>query len=182
MIPSRTIQHNSDRMYDISFILLSHNEENDQKRDLETSNAETEFKIGIYAKNWAKQVLLKIFDYSQQSELTINGQNQRLTDDMCWRGSVTSPYGLRGRTRSTAGAWSTWARGRAWTDTWGAWGSWWILTARGGMWSMCSWGKNFSRRMWCSFWPFLVGFCSGLAVLSFYAFSLAVDIRELQVL
>ena len=37
MIASRTIQHNGDKMYDISFILLSHNEENDQKvrfRDL----------------------------------------------------------------------------------------------------------------------------------------------------
>ena len=31
MITSRTIQHNGDRTYDISFILLIHNEENDQK-------------------------------------------------------------------------------------------------------------------------------------------------------
>ena len=41
MITSRTIQHNSDRTYDISFILLSHNEENDQKvgfRDLKCRN------------------------------------------------------------------------------------------------------------------------------------------------
>ena len=41
MITSRTIQHNSDRAYDISFILLSHNEENDQKmefRDLKCRN------------------------------------------------------------------------------------------------------------------------------------------------
>ena len=52
-----------------------------KKWDLEISNAKTEFKIGIYAKNWAKQVLLKNFDYSQQSELTINDQNQRSTDD-----------------------------------------------------------------------------------------------------
>ena len=36
-----------------------------KKWDLETSNVETELKIGIYAKNWAKQVLLKIFDYGQ---------------------------------------------------------------------------------------------------------------------
>ena len=37
MIASRAIQHNDDRTNDISFILLSHNEENDQKvgfRDL----------------------------------------------------------------------------------------------------------------------------------------------------
>ena len=41
MIASSTIQHNSDRKYDISFILLSHNEENDQKvgfRDLKCRN------------------------------------------------------------------------------------------------------------------------------------------------
>ena len=41
MITSRTIQHNSDRTDDISFILLSHNEENDQKmgfRDLKCRN------------------------------------------------------------------------------------------------------------------------------------------------
>ena len=31
MIGSRTIQHNGDRMYDISVVLLSHNEENEQK-------------------------------------------------------------------------------------------------------------------------------------------------------
>ena len=38
---SRTIQHNSDRTNDISFILLSHNEENDQKvefRDFKCRN------------------------------------------------------------------------------------------------------------------------------------------------
>ena len=63
MITSRTIQHNSDKTDDISLILLSYNEENDQKWDLETSNAETELKIGIYAKIWAKQVRLKIFYY-----------------------------------------------------------------------------------------------------------------------
>ena len=34
------------------------------------------------------------------------------------------------------------------------------------------------RRVWFSFCPFLVGFCSGLAVLSSYAFSLAVEWAE----
>ena len=34
------------------------------------------------------------------------------------------------------------------------------------------------RRVWCSFWPFLIGFCSGWAVLSFYACSLAVECTE----
>ena len=62
-----------------------------KKWDLETSNAETEVKIGIYAKKWAKQVLLKNFDYDQSQRSTVKSQNQRSTDDMCWRGSVTSP-------------------------------------------------------------------------------------------
>ena len=62
-----------------------------KKWDLETSNAETELKIGIYAKNWAKQVLLKIFDYGQSQWSTVRVNGQRSTDDMCWCGSVTSP-------------------------------------------------------------------------------------------
>ena len=56
-----------------------------KKWDLETANAETELKIGIYAKNWAKQVLLKIFDYgqSQRSTVKVNSQSQQSTDDVC---------------------------------------------------------------------------------------------------
>ena len=34
------------------------------------------------------------------------------------------------------------------------------------------------RRVWCSFWPFLVGFCSVLAILSFYTFSLVVECTQ----
>ena len=46
-----------------------------KKWDLEISNVETELKIEIYAKNWAKQILLKNFDYGQSQllELTVNG-------------------------------------------------------------------------------------------------------------
>ena len=45
-----------------------------KKWDLETLNAGMKLKIGIYAKNWVKQVLLKIFDYgqSQRLESTVN--------------------------------------------------------------------------------------------------------------
>ena len=59
------------------------------KWDLETSNAETELKIGIYAKNGAKQVLLKNFDYGQSQRLTVKVNSQLLTcaDMAC----VTSP-------------------------------------------------------------------------------------------
>ena len=45
-----------------------------KKWDLETSNAETDLKIGIYAKNWAKQVLLKNFD-----QVKVNGQRSKST-------------------------------------------------------------------------------------------------------
>ena len=41
MIGSRTIQDNGDRTYNVSFVFLSHNEENDQKeglRDLKRRN------------------------------------------------------------------------------------------------------------------------------------------------
>ena len=34
------------------------------------------------------------------------------------------------------------------------------------------------RHVWCSFWLFLVGFCLGLAILSLYAFALAIGWAE----
>ena len=42
-----------------------------QNWDLETSNEETDSKIGIYAKNWARQALLKNFDFGQK----VNGKS-----------------------------------------------------------------------------------------------------------
>jgi len=40
-----------------------------KKWDLEASNEETEPKIGIYVKNWAKQAPSKIFDLSQSQRV-----------------------------------------------------------------------------------------------------------------
>ena len=77
MITSRTIQHNSDRAYDISFILLSHNEENDQKmkfRDLKCRN-------GAQNRN-LREILSKtgpVENFLLWSESTVNGQSQRMT-------------------------------------------------------------------------------------------------------
>ena len=48
-----------------------------KKWDLETLNAETELKIGIYVKNSAKQVLLKIFDYGQSQRPMVRVNDQR---------------------------------------------------------------------------------------------------------
>ena len=71
----------------------------------------------------------------------VNGQSQRSTDDVCWRGSVTSPRAdVAGKEAQQARV----AREWAWT---GAWGVWQVPTARGGVWSTCSWGRNFSWRM-----------------------------------
>ena len=84
---------------------------------------------------------------------------------------------LLGRKRSAAGACGAWVR--VYWRVGGAWGAWQVPTARGSAWSACSeTSAGAWRRVWCSFWPFLVGFCSGLAVLSFYAFSLAVECTE----
>ena len=105
----------------------------------------------------------------------VNSQSQRLTDEVCWRGSVTSPRAnVAGREAQQARV-ARGARGQAW--------DWRMRRVRrvvdtGGAWSACSWGRSFSWRVWCSFWQFLVGFCSGLAVLSSYAFSLAVEWAE----
>ena len=151
-----------------------------QKWDLETSNVETELKIGIYAKNWAKQVRLKNFDYGQSQRSTVNSQSQRSESTVNgWRGSVTSPRAdVVGRESSSRRVWRVWrvtgACGRV-RRVAGTSGAWRRVAARareaetsGGAW----------RRVWCSFWPFLVGFCSGLAVLSFYACCLAVECTE----
>ena len=85
MIASRTIQQNGDRTYDISVILLSHNEENDQKvgfRDLKWRN-------GAHNRNLCKK-LIKI-DLVQKFWLWL--KSQRLTllvnGPVCWRHWMT---------------------------------------------------------------------------------------------
>ena len=104
----------------------------------------------------------------------VNGQSQRSTDDVCWRGSVMSPraYVAGSEAQQARGArewaWDWRVRRMAYTD-----GAWQRMAARAheAKTSAGAW-----RRVWYSFWPFLVGFCSGLAVLSFYAFSLTMGV------
>ena len=162
MITSRTIQHNSDGTYDISFILLSHNEENDQKvgfRDLKCRNrAQNQNLCGKLSKTGPVEIFLLWSKSTVNNLVKVNGQ--RLT----WQCDVTlgltwqyvkqsRRVGRVKRVRDTNVAWSA-----------------------------CSWGRNFRQRVgarvWCSFWPFLVRFCLGLAVLSLYAFALAVGWAE----
>ena len=90
-----------------------------KKWDLETSNVETELKIGIYAKNWAKQVLLKNFD-----QVKVNGQ-LLMCADVAW---VTSPRADVAGREATAGACGAWVR-VDWR-VWGAWGAWQVQAAR----------------------------------------------------
>ena len=90
------------------------------------------------------------------SKSTVNG----------WRGSVTSPRAY------VAGREAQQARGARGT------GAWQILAARGARAREAGTSAGAWRRVWCNFWPFFVGFYSGLAVLSSYAFSLAVEWAE----
>ena len=108
-----------------------------QKWDLETSNAETELKIGIYAKNWTKQVLLKIFYYGQSQRSTVkptsrvNDQRMTCADVAVWRHlGLTWQEAKRSRRVGRVSEHGT--------------SAWQILTARGGA---CSWGRNFSQRV-----------------------------------
>ena len=145
-----------------------------KKWDLETSNAETELKIRIYAKNWARQVLLKIFDHGQSqwstiwSKSTINGWRV-----LTWQCDVTLGLTWQFMKRSMhshmgTSVWCAWEHVR---DTDGVWKR---VAVRGARAREAETSTGAWRRVWCSFWPFLVGFCSGLAVLSLYAFALAV--------
>ena len=81
MITSRTIQHNSDRAYDISFILLSHNEENDQKMEFRDLKCRNEAQNQNLREKLSKTGLVENFLLWLKS--TINGQSQRSTDDVC---------------------------------------------------------------------------------------------------
>ena len=140
-----------------------------KKWNLKTSNAETGLKIGIYAKNWAKQVLLKIFDYgqSQRSTVRVNGQRMTYANVAVWR-----HLGLRWQ--DTKHSRHVERVGECGTGTWGAWQ---ILAARAGAWSACD---AVSGRSWLGFardWLF----CLPMPFLWLFN-EQKVDIQELQVL
>ena len=122
-----------------------------KKWDLETSNEETEPKTEIYAKNWARQALLKYFDFGQcqqsttQSKLTTRSTARSRSmawsttrdADVCWREMLTWHKTILSRRME--------ARDDAIPGVWGAW-EW--LTELGGTWNVCSWGRNLSWRVW----------------------------------
>ena len=134
MITNRTIQHNSDRMYDISFILLSHNEENNQKvgfRDLKCKN-------GAQNRNLHKKLSKTgaVENFWLWSKSTVNDWRV-----LTWQCDVT----LRLMWQYVKRSCRVWACGEHVEAVCpGAWG---IRMGRGGAWSTCSWGRNFSRHV-----------------------------------
>ena len=113
------------------------------------------------------------------SKSVVNSQSQRSTDDVCWRGSVTSPRAYVAGSKAQQARGARGAHEWAWDWRVGARGRYWRrVEARGAHAREAETLAGAWRRVWCSFWPFLVGFCSGLAILSFYAFSLAVECAE----
>ena len=149
-----------------------------KKWDLETSNAETEPKIRIYAKNWARQALLKNFDLVKvngQRSSQVNGQRMTCADMAVWRHS-RADMAVR-ETEQERGARVSACR-REEVVCPGACGTWGILTARGARAHEAETSDGAWRCVWGVFWPFLVGFCSGLCVLSLNAYALIVGWAE----
>ena len=115
----------------------------------------------------SKTGLVEKFWLWSKSTVKVNSQSQRSTDDMCWRGNVTSPRAdVAGRevAAGVCGTCGTWVR-----VDWrvGARGRYWRRVAvRGTSAHEAETSAGAWRRVWCSFWPFLVGFCSGWTVLS----------------
>ena len=133
-----------------------------QKR---SSKSESTRKIEQNRSGWKFLTTVKVNGQSQRSKSTVNA-------DVCWRGNMTSPRAdvaeEKQQQARVARGLARVGRMRRVEDTSGAW--WHVLEAET---SAGAWGG-----VWCSFWPFLVGFCSGLDVLSFYACCLAVERTE----
>ena len=112
-----------------------------KKWDLETSNAEIELKIGIYAKNWARQVRLKFFDYGQSQRSTVKVNGWRV---LMWQCDVTLrlTWQYMRRSRCVERVWCMWAHGTS------ACGAWVRERDTDDAWSACSQGRNFRRRVW----------------------------------
>ena len=154
MVASRTIQHNGDRTNDISFVLLSHIEENDQKvglRDLKWRNKaqnrnlhEKLSKIGLVEKFWlwSKSTVNDSVNNQRSMLVTVNAWDK----EVCWRGMLMwqcdITLGLTWQhVKQSRRVWEHVANGTS------AWGAWEALTAHGGAWSACSWGQNFSQHV-----------------------------------
>ena len=95
-----------------------------KKWDFETSNAETEPKIRIYAKNWARQVMLKYFDLVKVNGLVKSTVNEWRV--MTWQACVARGGRVSWHVRDTNGAWSACSWGRNFSCRMGARVRWFL--------------------------------------------------------
>ena len=123
-----------------------------QKR---SSKSESTRKTEQKRSGWKFLTTVKVNGQSQRSTLTCADVAIWLHLGLTWQKRSSSRRVWRVSARGLARVGRVAARAREAETSGGAW-----------------------RRVWCSFWPFLVGFCSGLAVLSFYACCLAVERTE----
>ena len=111
------------------------------------------------------------------STVKVNGQQSTvwLTNDVCWR-QTRADVAVRETSLARGARESAYGRvGACWTGACGAWvrGTARVARAREAKNSSDAWG-----RVWCFFWPFLVGFCLELSVLSLNAFAFIVGWAE----
>ena len=89
-------------------------------------------------RNWARQALLKNFDFGQSQRSMVNIQWLG-----CWRYSRAYVAGRDTGRR----VWHVGAHEAHDGDGLSVWGAWWRVMECGVVWSACSWDKNFSRRV-----------------------------------
>ena len=89
-------------------------------------------------RNWARQALLKNFDFGQSQRSMVNSQWLG-----CWRYSRAYVAGRDTGRR----VWHVGAHEAHDGDGLSVWGAWWRVMECGVVWSACSWDKNFSRRV-----------------------------------
>ena len=200
MIASRAIQDNGDRKYNVSFVLLSHNEENNQKegfRDLEQINgtqnqnlSEKLSKIGLFEKFWpwpTKATVIKV-NGCGQSQWSGQSQGSTVADITMLLSLRLMPHWWHvltslGLTWQHISEWYVWHMIRVGKVT--------ACLVHENMWRRVvacdsAWAHVFVRpklqvvsgSVWEAgynrFWLGMVGFYSGFSDLSIYAFELAV--------
>ena len=145
MIASRTIQHNGDRTYEITFILLSYNGENDQKlgfRDLKCRNEAQNWNLREKLSKTSPVEKFWLWSKSQRKRqrltVVVNSQSQLLACAnvggwrRCWRMQDDVNLGL------------------TWKDADGLWRVVHVehVCTSGGAWSACSIVKRFRQLVW----------------------------------
>ena len=108
---------------------------------------------------WNFLTMVKVNGQRSKSIVRVNGQRLTCADVAVWR-HLGLAWQEEKRSRCV---WRVSERGLVHV---GAWGAWQVPTARGAHAREAETLAGAWRHVWCIFWPFLVGFCSGLVVLS----------------